>query len=130
MPRTLVVRAIVLVTSLLFVSPAAAQEQHTQHTKKLATGQRAAPARIEDLAWLAGRWRLVPRLKHFNPDLTGWEEKDRFVEFAFVAKTDDAIYFSGLTYQRVGRDELRIYLAMREQGRELREETFTFRRAR
>src|SRR5262245_38795369 len=27
---------------------------------------------------------IALRLKHFNPDLTGWEEKDKFVSMPFV----------------------------------------------
>ncbi len=160
----------------LLAHPLVAQERHTEHTMKLAPGQQAQPARVEDLAWLAGRWvgegmggqseenwgpvylgrmlgtfthseqgapvfhelmavmqvegRLVVRLKHFNPDLTGWEEKERFIDFPFVAKKDGAMYFSGLTYQPVGRDSLTIYVAMREKNGVLKEEAFRLRRAR
>lgn len=46
---------------------------------------------------------ITLRLKHFNPDLTGWEEKDGFVEFPLVAIEKGAVYFDGLTYQRSGK---------------------------
>lgn len=40
---------------------------------------------------------LVLRLKHFNADLTGWEEKDGMLTFRLVAIEDCAAYFHGLT---------------------------------
>ena len=41
---------------------------------------------------------LTVRLKHFSPMLSGWEEKDAFVEFPLVALEERAAYFDGLTY--------------------------------
>ncbi len=41
---------------------------------------------------------LIQRLKHFSPQLSGWEEKDEFVAFPLVAIEDDAAYFDGLSY--------------------------------
>ena len=66
------------------------------------------------------------RLKHFNPDLTGWEEKDKFLTFKLVALEPNTAYFSGLTYRREG-DTLRIFLAMRREGK-LEEAAFTLKR--
>ncbi len=40
---------------------------------------------------------LVLRLKHFNADLTGWEEKDHMLTFRLVAIEDCAAYFHALT---------------------------------
>jgi hypothetical protein len=34
---------------------------------------------------------IVMRIKHFNPDLTGWEEKDGFVEYPLVAIEKGAV---------------------------------------
>ena len=41
---------------------------------------------------------LTQRLKHFSPMLSGWEEKDAFVEFPLVAIEERAAYFDGLSY--------------------------------
>ncbi|MCA1749522.1 MAG: DUF6265 family protein [Parasphingopyxis sp.] len=61
---------------------------------------------------------LVLRLKHFNADLSGWEDNtaESALEFPLVAIEEDAAYFSGLTYQRVGEDGLRIHLRLRNEG--------------
>ena len=40
---------------------------------------------------------LVLRLKHFNADLTGWEEKDGMLTFRLVAIEPCAAYFHALT---------------------------------
>ena len=40
---------------------------------------------------------LVLRLKHFNADLTGWEEKDDMLTFRLVAMEPCAAYFHALT---------------------------------
>ena len=45
---------------------------------------------------------LEYRLKHFNADLTGWEEKDEVRRFPLVAVEKDAFYFDGLTIRRDG----------------------------
>lgn len=122
--------------------------------RTLADGALSPPARVEDVAWLEGRWigeglggcseeNMAPpvagqmmgmfrqtkadgslwfyefytiaakgpsiaiRIKHFNPDLSGWEEKDGFVEFPLVAIEERAVYFDGLTYALDGRNGLR-----------------------
>lgn len=71
---------------------------------------------------------LVLELKHFNPDMTGWEEKDEMTRFHLVRLEEDAAYFGGLTYQRVDDDTLQIWLAMRAPDGETNELGFTLRR--
>ena len=48
---------------------------------------------------------LVLRIKHFNPDLTGWEEKDERAEFPLAAIEGTTAYFDGITYSRRGKKE-------------------------
>jgi hypothetical protein len=43
---------------------------------------------------------LVLKLKHFNRDLTGWEEKAVVREFPLVKITENAAYFSGITFRK------------------------------
>lgn len=72
---------------------------------------------------------LVLRLKHFNADLTGWEEKDQAVEFPLVAIEDGALYFDGLTMRRVGEDGLESFVVIGEEDGEGRTVSFRFKRA-
>jgi len=71
---------------------------------------------------------LSVRLKHFNPDMTGWEEKDEMVTFPLVAISDDTAWFSGLTFRRAGPDEMHVHLALRSKDGSVREETFRYTR--
>lgn len=54
----------------------------------------------------------VLRVKHFDPELKGWEDKDKSAEFRFVRAGDREIQFGGLTYTRKGEDSLRIVVTM------------------
>ena len=73
---------------------------------------------------------LVMKLKHFNPDFSGWEEKAGFVTFKLAAVEPRAVHFSGLSYLREGDEELRIYLLLKDKDGKVREELFKMRRAR
>ena len=148
----------------------------TANTLSSSEGMPRPPAKVADLAWLAGRWtgeglggqieeawsapdggamvgyfRLVRagkpvfyeiltliemegsvemRLKHVNPDMTGWEEKNDFVTFKLVKHDASGAYFSGLTFKRVSADVMEGYLALRNRtDGTIREEKFTYRRA-
>ena len=71
---------------------------------------------------------LVLRLKHFNADLTGWEEKDKTVNFALVARDNGALYFNGLTYKREDADQLIVAVRMRNADGTTSELIFRFRK--
>jgi hypothetical protein len=72
---------------------------------------------------------LVMKLKHFNADLTAWEEKERFVTFRLVKLGADEAYFSGLTFRR-SVDRLQVFLALRDKEGKVREEEFRMERVR
>jgi uncharacterized protein DUF6265 len=72
---------------------------------------------------------LVFRLKHFNADLTGWEEKNEVRSFPLVAKRDGALHFEGMSFHPDG-DELTVYLAIEHKDKPIEEVTFTYRRVR
>jgi hypothetical protein len=72
---------------------------------------------------------LVMKLKHFDADLTAWEEKERFVTFRLVKIGANEAYFSGLTMRR-SVDRLQIFLAIRDKDGKVREEEFRMERVR
>ena len=78
-----------------------------------ADGQEAVSF-YEFLTFVEHEGSVALKLKHFNADLTGWEEKDRFVTFRLARVTPDAIYFDGLTFRREGPDSVSIFLALRD----------------
>jgi hypothetical protein len=67
------------------------------------------------------------KLKHFNPDLTGWEEKDDFLTFSKVGYSKDKLEFKGLTFERKNDQEMEIRLKMKRQG-EISTEVFSMKR--
>lgn len=71
---------------------------------------------------------LMLKLKHFNPDLTGWEEKDGMVRFRFLSAEPCGIYFSALTYRCEGQDGLLVAVRMKSEGAKVEELVFRFRR--
>ncbi|MFN0024275.1 MAG: DUF6265 family protein [Parvularculaceae bacterium] len=140
--------------------------------RTLADGATSPPTKIEDIAWLEGRWigeglggcaeesvsppvareimgkfrqlnadgtlrfyefytiaerngSLLLRIKHFSPELEGWEEKDKSTEFKLVAIEGQTAYFDGLTYARTGKDSLQAAVAIEGKGMA----TFEFRKA-
>jgi hypothetical protein len=71
---------------------------------------------------------LVLRLKHFNGDLKGWEEKDETVDFKLVKVEKDIVYFDGFTVERVSKDKINMHVMIGEAGEES-EVTFNYSRA-
>lgn len=71
---------------------------------------------------------LVLRLKHFNADLTGWEEKDDMLSFRLVAIEECAAYFNALTLRCDGPDGLVAAVRMKSDTGEPQELLFRFTR--
>jgi hypothetical protein len=69
------------------------------------------------------------KLKHFNPDLTGWEDKETFITFRLLKVGLNEVYFGGLTFRR-SVDRLQIFLAIRDKEGKVREEEFRMERVR
>lgn len=86
------------------------------------------PVFYEFLLLVEENGSLNLKLKHFHPDLTGWEEKGDFVDFPLVAIEGDDVHFDGLTFDRQPDGGLDIYLLLRGPDGALREERFRMRR--
>ena len=61
---------------------------------------------------------LILRLKHFNGDLTAWEEKNETVEFRLVKMEKNAAYFEGFTIERISEDHIIMYVLVNSAGKE------------
>ena len=81
---------------------------------------------IMSIAEVAGS--LEYRLKHFNADLTGWEERGDVRRFPLVAVERDAWYFDGLTIRRDGPDGMIGAVRIDNQDGTSREAVFRYRR--
>lgn len=68
------------------------------------------------------------RVKHFNPDFTGWEERGEWHAFEPVSAAPDALIFNGLEIRR--ESEARIVMRIRlRRGDVVEEEILRFERA-
>jgi catechol 2,3-dioxygenase-like lactoylglutathione lyase family enzyme len=75
------------------------------------------------------RGSLILRLKHFNPDLIGWEEKQKTIEFPLVGLQGGIIQFEGMSFHRQGDARLTVYLAIEGKDGAVHEEAFSYTRA-
>lgn len=71
---------------------------------------------------------LLMRLKHFGPDLTGWEEKGPGLSFPLVAIGPDAAFFDGITYRKSDEDTLQVFVRDQQKDGSFRELAFVFGR--
>lgn len=82
-----------------------------------------------EICWIVEQEGTIAfRLKHFNADLTGWEEKEKTVDFRFIKKDGNRVYFSGLTFERVNNSDLNIYLALKYKDGSVKESLFKMKR--
>lgn len=73
---------------------------------------------------------LMLRLKHFHPDLKGWEEKDATVDFPLLRITPEELVFDGMTFHRTGSDLINVTVLIGDrQTGNVREVKFAYRRA-
>jgi len=94
-------------------------------------GKDGKPVFYEILTILEAEGSVEMRLKHVNPDMTGWEEKNDFVTFKLVRHDETGAYFEGLTFRRVGPDRIDAYLALRNRSTGAgTEEKLVYRRVR
>ena len=68
------------------------------------------------------------RLKHFNPDMTGWETKEDFVHFKAIAFEEKKIILKGLVYEWKSDDLMEIRLDLKGKDGEKWTEVFTMKR--
>lgn len=90
----------------------------------------AAPVFCELLALTRSEGSLLLSLRHFHPDLRGWEDGAAPVRMPLVAKQGRRLYFEGITFERSSDDEITIYLAIESrQDASIKEEVFKYTRS-
>ncbi len=154
---------VILIAALLGLWIAPVSASNMPEVRTLAEAAQSPQASIDEIAWLAGRWKgeglggkaeeliapveagqmmgmfrhlkadgtlnfyefyvfaevegsLVLKIKHFSPELIGWEEKDGYVEFPLVAIEGATAYFDGITYALTAEDELNVMVNVSEAG--------------
>lgn len=71
---------------------------------------------------------LILRIKHFNSDLTGWEEKNEVEEFKLIEIKPNKIFFDGLTFEKIDKDEMNIYVITEDNDGNQNEIKFNFKK--
>jgi hypothetical protein len=71
---------------------------------------------------------LVLRVKHFNADLTGWEEKAEVQNFALVKIEKDAVYFDGITFRKSADGGMDVYVSIHHRDNSVTEGHFDYAR--
>jgi hypothetical protein len=82
----------------------------------------------EWLALVERDGRLAYRIKHFHPNLGGWEERDEVREFPLVSVTATRWDFSGLVLERITADRLRVTVAVAGDGGKTETLVFDYQR--
>lgn len=73
--------------------------------------------------------QLELRLKHFHPDLKGWEERDQVQSWALTRVEGEAFAFGPIVLRREGAESLVVTVTMKLEDGSRKEEVFRFRRA-
>ena len=101
-----------------------------------AGGQMAGIARIfkqdavvfyELMVFVEEEGSVSMKLKHFGPELKGWEEKNDVVTFRLVKADAHGVWFEGLTFRRQPDGGLQGFVAFRQKDGTHREEAFVYR---
>lgn len=75
-----------------------------------------APQFYEFFLFAEEEGALVLRIKHFTPQMIGWEEKAEYVEFPLVSVEERAVYFDGVTFAMTGESEMEAAVMVEGQG--------------
>jgi len=68
------------------------------------------------------------RVKHFNADMIGWEDKTEMVTFRYDSTSGNKFFFDGQTYIKPSQDSLKIVLSIKQTDGTISEEMFKFKR--
>lgn len=141
------------------LAPAGARGQTplTEHTLTAAEGSARPTLTLASVGWLAGQWRgeglgavaeefwlpaaggamagtfrLVDRgsVRFYELFTLIEEDEEERVEFPLLRAEPAALWFDGLTVQRVDPDEMRVWVALQHDGDGVEEALFRYRRVR
>ncbi len=67
------------------------------------------------------------RIKHFDSNLSGWEEKDEFQAFPLVKLGKDEAWFDGMTFRKLPDGGLDVYVLIHKKDGSQVEERFPYK---
>jgi len=68
------------------------------------------------------------RVKHFNADMTGWEDKAEMVTFRYDSTSSSQVFFGGIKFMKPSRDSLLISVSFKTKDGGTKEELIRCRR--
>ncbi|MGC1516506.1 MAG: DUF6265 family protein [Maribacter sp.] len=71
---------------------------------------------------------LILQLKHFDPNLQGWEEKDETIDFKLVKVEENRLFFDDFTIEYVSDKEINMYVLIEEDDGTTNEVKFNYHR--
>ena len=71
---------------------------------------------------------LLMQLKHFNSDFKGWEEKNETVDFKLVKAEKDKLFFDELTFEKIDKNEMNIYVIITNKDGNTEEVKFNYKK--
>ncbi|WP_229724418.1 DUF6265 family protein [Winogradskyella forsetii] len=71
---------------------------------------------------------LILQLKHFGPDLKGWETKDETVDFPLKEITETKVVFEGMTFEKISDYEMNIYVDIKDDQGKIEATKFNYRK--
>lgn len=71
---------------------------------------------------------LILQLKHYDPNLIGWEEKEETIDFPLVKVADNKLYFDDFSIERISDQEITMYVVIAEDDGSENEVQFNYQR--
>ncbi|UOB16089.1 DUF6265 family protein [Abyssalbus ytuae] len=71
---------------------------------------------------------LILKLKHFDGSLKGWEKKDETIDFKLVSVEPGKIYFDQLTFEKISKNEINVYVVISHDDGSHEEVKFNYKR--
>lgn len=71
---------------------------------------------------------LEMRVKHFNYEFRGWEEKDKYITFPLVKIDKNRAYFDGVTMEKIGENRLNVYMSIKFKDGTVKEEKYVYKK--
>lgn len=70
---------------------------------------------------------LILRILHFDKNLNGWEEQGKPIEFPLVKITPNKVYFDGLTFEKINKKNIIVYVII-DDNNDKQEMAFPYKR--
>lgn len=71
---------------------------------------------------------LILQLKHFGPDLKGWETQEKTIDFNLIKITSDRVVFEGMVFEKISPNEMNVYVDIQQDDGTIENVKFNYRK--